>query len=71
MENADPLRAEAMGQVKECRLLDPVPLSHDEKPLLWSSKRYNVSFRFGVLHSDDLRACGDLKHSMANLTCTV
>ena len=43
----------------------------DGQPLLWSSKQYNVSFRFGVLQADKMRACDDLKHSMTNLTCTV
>ena len=51
-------------------LLNPVPISSDGKPLLWNSKQYNVSFRFGVLQADKLRACDDLKHSMANLACT-
>ena len=60
-----------MELVQEGRLLGPVPLSPDGQPLFWSSKRYNVSFRFGVLQADKLRACDDLVHSMANLTCTV
>ena len=71
MKNADPMWAESMKQVGEGWILDPVPLSTDGKPLLWSSKRYNVSFRFGVLQADKLRACDDLKHSIANLTRTV
>ena len=71
LKNAAPLWADSMGQVKEGRLLHPGPIPHDGKPLLWSSKQYNVSFRFGVLQADKLRACEDLKHSMTNLTCTV
>ena len=49
----------------------PTPLSDDCKPLEWRSKRYNISFRFGVRQPDELRACDDLKRSMSNLTCTV
>ena len=60
-----------MEKVEEGWLIGPVSLPHDGKPLLWSSKPYNVSFRFGVLQADKLRACDDLKHSMTNLTCTV
>ena len=71
MKNAAPLWDEAMEQVKEGWLLPPVPLSPDGKPLYWKSKRHNVSFRFGVLQADKLRACDDLKHSMTNLACTV
>ena len=71
MKNASPLWAEAMEQVEEGWLLGPVPLPHDGKPLLRSSNRYNVSYRFGVLLAAKIRACGDLEHSMANLTCTV
>ena len=71
LKNDAPLRPDAMGQAKEGWLLHPVPLSHDGKPLLWSSRQYNVSFRFGVPQADKLRPCDDLKHSIKNLTCTV
>ena len=71
LKNAAPLWDEAMEQVKEGWLLPPVLLSPDGKPLYWKSKRHNVSFRFGVLQAGKLRACGDLKHSMTNLACTV
>ena len=36
------------------------------KPLSWHCKRFNISFRFGVLQSVKLRAFGDLKHAMTN-----
>ena len=37
----------------------------------WRPNRFNISFRFGDLQADKLRACDDLKHSMANLACSV
>ena len=49
----------------------PCSVTPDGNPLLWRSKRYNVSFIFGVLQAEQLRACDDLEHSAANLTCTV
>ena len=71
MKNADPLRADAVAQAQEGRLLYPIPLSPGGKPLLWSPIRSNFSFRFGVLQAERLLACDDSKHSMANLTCAV
>ena len=71
LENADPLCAEATDRAKEGWLLNPAPLPHGAKLLLWISKRYNVPFIFGVLLADKLRACDDLEHSMANLACAV
>ena len=70
-EDGPLLWSAAMEHGHEGRLLPPVPLSDGGDPLSWRSRRYNVSFRIGVLQSDNLRACGDLNHSMANLAYTV
>lgn len=58
------IRREATGKAMDGCLLPPNPLSDEGKPLEWRSKRYNISVRFGVLQSDKLRACGDLKRPM-------
>ena len=62
---------EASEQVKKGLLLGPIPPFDTGRPLEWRPNRFNISFRFGPLQADELRACGDLMHSMANLACAV
>ena len=49
----------------------PQQLHSDGRPLNWRSDSVNIRFRFAVLQADKLRACGDLKHSITNLACSV
>ena len=64
---AQKLAGGELGEVKKRRILPPIPLASDWKPIRWRPIIYNVSFRFGFLQSDKLRACDDLERSIANI----
>ena len=52
-------------------LTPPFPLTLDSSPFILRGESLNVAFRFGVEQADKLRACDDLRHSLANLACVV
>ena len=70
-KNAQTLRGEAIQHKEKGWLLPPSPLSTEASPLILQHPQLNVAFRFGVEQSNNLRACGDLRHARTNLACAV
>ena len=70
-KDAQALWDEALTQGQKGWLSEPIPLAANGKPTTWKSERYNIAFRFGVSQAEKIRACDDLKHSLANLSCAV
>ena len=66
---AHQLWGEAVQQVKKGWLCPPDLLDSAGKPRNSPSSRYNIAFRFGAKQDAELRACDDLKHSLANRCC--
>ena len=60
-----------MTQVEKGWLSPPVQHKADGRPCEWRLRGYNIAFRFGVEQAEKLRACGDLKHILSNLSCSV
>ena len=69
--NAKALRGEALTQCEKGWLARPFPLCRDRRPCTLHNPELNVSFRFGVEESDNLRACDDLRRARTNLACAV
>ena len=70
-ENATPLWGDAIGKVEKGWMFPPVALDSGGFPEGFKPDGYNVAFRFGVEQAAKLRACDDLKHSLANSACTI
>ena len=47
------------------------PTASTGAPLTLQNHKLNVSLRFGVERSGNLRACGDFRYAMTNLACCV
>ena len=65
--NADALVADAMGEVAQGWLIVPPEFSENGDIPFFSLCGTDASFRFGVSQGGKLRACADLRRSMANL----
>ena len=70
-KNAEPLWSEALTQVKEGWLSEPIPISPSGDVVGFSVGEVNIAFRFGVDQNEKLRACDDLRHNMVNLATTI
>ena len=69
--NAEALWKEAAEQQPKGWLSAPVPLTASGRPIGQPKGGYNIVFRFGAEQADKLRACGDLKHGLANKACQI
>ena len=49
----------------------PLPMGEAWEIPGWKANTCNVAFRFGAKQDSKLRACGDLKHGLANQCCQV
>ena len=70
-KNAKHLWNEALEQQSKGWLTPPFPLATKGDPFTLRDEKLNVAFRFGVEQADEIRACDDLRYSMANLACVV
>ena len=70
-KDAQVLRGEAIDQGGKDWLSEPIPIAADGEASTWRSNSFNVAFRFGVAQAEKIRACDDLKHSLANLSRAV
>lgn len=69
-ENAPRLRTEALGKAEKVWLFPPVALAGSGCPDFFQPGCYNVAFRRGVDQAAKLRACDDLRRSLANSACS-
>ena len=69
--HSDVLWKEALGQAERGWLAPPVPIDLDGSVATYAHVSVNIAFRFGVGQADKIRACGDLKHNVVNIYCTV
>ena len=69
--NAAGLWADSMFQHEKGRLSPPYPIGESGRPTDLHSDGFNIAFRLGGEQSDNLRACDDLNHSLANAACRV
>ena len=70
-KNAEPLWPDALNQVQEGWLSDPIPILPSGDVVGFSVGEANLAFRFGVDLNEKLRACDDLRHNMVNLATTI
>ena len=68
-KNAQLLWDEALSQVKEGWLSDPLEFNNEGDITYFSSGETNAAFRFGVSQGEKLRACDDLRRNLVNV-CT-
>ena len=66
-KNGAASRGEALSQHVRGWAESPIPLNSDGRPTTWRPKRYDIASRFGVELAEKLRACDDLRRSLANL----
>lgn len=69
--HAKQLWGEARLQVEKGWLRAPQPLDKSGNFRDLPDEKVNIAFRFGVLQSDKLRGCDDLKDSLTNETCYI
>ena len=69
--HAKQLWDEAMTQVEKGWLKPPRTLNSSGNFCDSADEMVNIAFRFGVLQSDKLRGCDDLKDSLTNETCHI
>ena len=65
------LWGESTAQVKKGWLNSPVELEEGGRPKGFRTGKYNIAFRFGAEQAAKLRACDDLRRSLANSACSV
>ena len=70
-KNAEPLWSEALTQVQEGWLSEPIPISPSGDVVGFSVGDVNLAFRFGVDQNGKLRARGDLRRNMVNLDTSI
>ena len=70
-KNALLLLEETLRHVHRGWMCKPVPLAESGKPEGFPPNGFNVAFRFGVEQASKLRACDDLRHSLANQACLI
>ena len=71
-ENALALWKDASEQQQSDWLTPPFPLRFSSsKSCTIMGRKLNIAFRFGVSQGEKLRACGDLRHSLTSLACSI